>query len=111
MRFRIILLSLGVVAVGMLAEQARATDYDVFILAGQSNMAGRGKVDSLSKQTHPRVLMLNKANETAITVLGNSSNFFNVRWYTSSMRRIILSDILFSLLALLRRTSALIIGT
>ncbi len=37
--------------------------FHLYLLAGQSNMAGRGKVDSLSKQTHPRVWMLNKANE------------------------------------------------
>ena len=37
--------------------------FHLYLLAGQSNMAGRGKVDSLSRQTHPRVWMLNKANE------------------------------------------------
>ncbi|GAB2540625.1 sialate O-acetylesterase [Spirosoma aerophilum] len=33
------------------------------MLAGQSNMAGRGKVDSVDKTPHPRVWMLNKANQ------------------------------------------------
>ncbi len=35
-------------------------NFHIFLLAGQSNMAGRGNVDSLSKQIHPRVLMLTK---------------------------------------------------
>lgn len=38
-------------------------NFHLYVLAGQSNMAGRGKVDSLDKTPHPRVWMLNKANE------------------------------------------------
>lgn len=38
-------------------------NFHLYMLAGQSNMAGRGKVDSLDKTPHPRVWMLNKANE------------------------------------------------
>ena len=45
------------------SQQISKENFHLYLLAGQSNMAGRGKVDSLSKQTHPRVLMLNKANE------------------------------------------------
>ena len=37
--------------------------FHLILLAGQSNMAGRGKVDSQNPQTDARILMLNKANE------------------------------------------------
>lgn len=37
--------------------------FHLYVLAGQSNMAGRGKVDTLNKTPHPRVWMLNKANQ------------------------------------------------
>ena len=37
--------------------------FHLFVLAGQSNMAGRGKVDEVGKTPHPRVLMLNKDRE------------------------------------------------
>jgi len=35
-------------------------DFHIYLLIGQSNMAGRGAVDEESKTTHPRVLMLTK---------------------------------------------------
>jgi len=38
-------------------------DFQIFILAGQSNMAGRGKVDEESKQAQPRVFALNKESQ------------------------------------------------
>jgi hypothetical protein len=37
--------------------------FHLFLLVGQSNMAGRGKVEAQNKKTHPRVLMLNKSTE------------------------------------------------
>jgi len=37
--------------------------FHLFLLAGQSNMAGRGRVAEEDKISHPRVLTLNKANE------------------------------------------------
>ena len=37
--------------------------FHLFLLVGQSNMAGRGKVEDQDKQLHPRVLMFNKAGE------------------------------------------------
>lgn len=37
--------------------------FQLFLLVGQSNMAGRGKVEAEDKVPHPRVLMLNKAGE------------------------------------------------
>jgi hypothetical protein len=32
----------------------------IYLLVGQSNMAGRGKVEEIDSTTHPRILMLNK---------------------------------------------------
>jgi len=37
--------------------------YDLYLLIGQSNMAGRGTPDEESTQIHPRVFMLNKAEQ------------------------------------------------
>jgi len=37
--------------------------FQLFLLAGQSNMAGRGVVEANDKQTHPRIWVLNKHNE------------------------------------------------
>ena len=37
--------------------------FHLYILAGQSNMAGRGIPDTVDKTPHPRVWMLNKANQ------------------------------------------------
>ena len=37
--------------------------FHLYLLIGQSNMAGRGPVDAESKVPHPRVLMLNKNRE------------------------------------------------
>jgi len=39
--------------------------YDIYLLIGQSNMAGRGTVDAESKQIDPRVFMLDKDNQWA----------------------------------------------
>ncbi len=38
------------------------TSFHIYLLAGQSNMAGRGDIDSISKIVHPQVLMLDKNN-------------------------------------------------
>jgi Carbohydrate esterase, sialic acid-specific acetylesterase len=37
--------------------------FQLFLLVGQSNMAGRGAVEEQDRTPHPRVLMLNKADE------------------------------------------------
>ncbi|QDV69867.1 Carbohydrate acetyl esterase/feruloyl esterase precursor [Rosistilla carotiformis] len=37
--------------------------FHLFLLVGQSNMAGRGKVADQDTQPHPQVLMFNKANQ------------------------------------------------
>lgn len=38
-------------------------DFHLFLLAGQSNMAGRGKVDDEGQKAHPRVFALNRQNQ------------------------------------------------
>ncbi len=49
------------------AEEAavpeKKENFHLFLLVGQSNMAGRGKVTPQDQQPHPRVLMLNKKQE------------------------------------------------
>jgi len=59
MRRLVILFS--VLAAGMLP--VAGMDFHLYLLIGQSNMAGRGKVELQDKVAVPRVLMLNKANE------------------------------------------------
>ena len=39
------------------------TAFHLFLLAGQSNMAGRGDVEEQDRVPHPRVFMLTKNNE------------------------------------------------
>lgn len=41
-------------------------DFHLYLIVGQSNMAGRGKVDSLSDPGNPRILMLSEENEWKI---------------------------------------------
>ena len=41
-------------------------NFQLFLLAGQSNMAGRGKADAISKQTDPHILALNKKQQWQI---------------------------------------------
>lgn len=43
------------------ADQAAAPRYSLYLLIGQSNMAGRGTVDAESAKGHPRVFALDKA--------------------------------------------------
>jgi hypothetical protein len=38
-------------------------DFHLFLLAGQSNMAGRGKIDAEAQKVHPRIFSLNKDNQ------------------------------------------------
>src|SRR5688572_1074767 len=39
------------------------TSFHIYLLIGQSNMAGRGALDSLSKQENPQILMLTKEDK------------------------------------------------
>ncbi len=41
---------------------------DLFLLAGQSNMAGRGVVEAEDRVPHPRVWMLNRSTQWALAV-------------------------------------------
>ena len=63
---RIVILTLWLcgpaAAAGPIALPAKA-DFHLFLLVGQSNMAGRGAVAPEDKVAHPRVLMLNQAGE------------------------------------------------
>jgi hypothetical protein len=49
---------------GKAAEPTKDT-FHLFLLVGQSNMAGRGKVEEADRQTHPRVLTFTKENQWA----------------------------------------------
>ena len=42
------------------AVPSNPESFHLFLLAGQSNMAGRGKVEPVDQERHPRVLMLDK---------------------------------------------------
>lgn len=42
--------------------------FHLYLLAGQSNMAGRGKIEVEDTIMHPRVMMLNKNNEWVLAV-------------------------------------------
>jgi hypothetical protein len=44
------------------AEEPSKENFHLFLLVGQSNMAGRGKVAEEDRKAHPRVLMLTKEN-------------------------------------------------
>ena len=43
-------------------------NFHLYLLVGQSNMAGRGKVTEQDKETHPRVLVFNKQGKWAPAV-------------------------------------------
>jgi len=58
---RRIVLSLFAFIAGILP--AADANFHLYLLIGQSNMAGRGKIELQDKVAVPRVLMLNKANE------------------------------------------------
>ncbi len=60
MRSRIIALFSVGVAAAALAQPAVPTDMKLFLLIGQSNMAGRGKIEAVDKVPHPRVFTLTK---------------------------------------------------
>jgi hypothetical protein len=53
----------GNIAFAQTASLPPKEKFHLFLLAGQSNMAGRGTVTPQDKTPHPRVLMLNQAGE------------------------------------------------
>ncbi len=67
MKISLLLLTLAVVTpvtpalgAGAAVQLPAKNDFQLFILAGQSNMAGRGKLDDEARQPKPRILSLNK---------------------------------------------------
>jgi hypothetical protein len=48
---------------GFAVDLPAQKDFHLFILAGQSNMAGRGKLDDEARQPQPRVFSLNKESQ------------------------------------------------
>lgn len=58
-----IFFSLSAFATDKTPELPAKENFHLFLLAGQSNMAGRGKVSAQDKVPHPRVLMLSKEGE------------------------------------------------
>lgn len=44
-------------------SQAGKSGYDLYLLVGQSNMVGVGKIEAQDTLTHPRVFVLNEADE------------------------------------------------
>ncbi len=44
------------------AQEKSDTNFHLYLLIGQSNMAGRGVVDAESKQQDPQILMLDSNN-------------------------------------------------
>lgn len=48
------------------SSSCQKENFHLYLLMGQSNMAGRGKVESIDTLTHPRVLMLDKQMQWAL---------------------------------------------
>lgn len=57
-----LLLALAALSLSAVAAEP-PTDLHLFLLIGQSNMAGRGTVEPQDQETNPRIYMLNKQNE------------------------------------------------
>ena len=65
-RHLLFLVCLLTVALSIHAQEAKPPSKDkfwLFLLVGQSNMAGRGTVEEQDRTPHPRVLMLNRENK------------------------------------------------
>ena len=60
-----LLLGLLLFAPAFAAEPPSREKFHLFLLVGQSNMAGRGVVEAQDKQPHPRILMFTKGNRWA----------------------------------------------
>lgn len=58
-----LVMHLAAVAQSTLPAGIPPANFHLYVLAGQSNMAGRGKVDTTDNAPHPRVWMLNKDNQ------------------------------------------------
>ena len=65
----LVLLAVATVALGGCAGSAGAAELQpmhIFVLAGQSNMAGRGEVEEIDRTPHPRVFELNENDEWVV---------------------------------------------
>lgn len=51
-----------IILAGTFVFAAEPAPLDLYLLVGQSNMAGRGKVTEADRQPHPRILVLNRDN-------------------------------------------------
>ena len=71
--FSLLILLLGSCKALYLTKNRPDPDFHLYLLVGQSNMAGRGAVDSLSTPDDPRILMLNEINEW--TIAGDPLHF------------------------------------
>jgi len=60
--FFIVLLAFAHLIVSGQGPAGANTGYDLYLLVGQSNMAGRAPVDAASKETDPRIWMLDKSD-------------------------------------------------
>jgi hypothetical protein len=59
----ILIVTIVLLNTGCSRQYSSQHDFHLYILAGQSNMAGRGKVTEQNNQVHPRVYVLNKEKE------------------------------------------------
>ena len=64
MKLCLVVLSFLIAAQGVVSQPAVAKKkFHLFMLSGQSNMAGRGEIEPVDRTTHPRVWVLNKKDE------------------------------------------------
>jgi len=59
----VLIVTIALLNAGCSQQYGNRRNFHLYILAGQSNMAGRGKVQQPDTQTHSRVYVLNKDNE------------------------------------------------
>lgn len=64
----LLLITLSIITMHPVAAQSVVvqqpdSNFHIYLLIGQSNMAGRGQVDSISKVQRPRILMLDKSRQ------------------------------------------------
>jgi hypothetical protein len=64
--FLILILILGSCKTTNVSKIKPDPNFHLYLLVGQSNMAGRGRIDSLSIPNNPRILMLTDKNQWAV---------------------------------------------
>jgi len=58
-----VIVTFALLNAGCSQQYSNQRNFHLYLLAGQSNMAGRGKVQELDMQVHPEVYVLNQDNE------------------------------------------------